>query len=147
MTHRNMERAVAQKLVQLGRRWRLLGHQALSGLGLSNSTGWCLLHLSRLGADARQSDLARVVEVREATLARTLARLETLGFISRAPNPRDARANLMCLTDHGRSLVEKIEHLLAEMRQDILKDVDTDNLAAILDAFAKMDARFSERWV
>jgi MarR family transcriptional regulator for hemolysin len=147
MSRFHEERRFAQKVTVLGRRWRILGDQVLAGLGLSDSTGWCLLYLSRLGADARQSDLARELGVREASLARTLARLEGMGFIERFPNPNDGRANLMRLTEQGQSVVQKIEDLLGQLRSEMLDGISDEHLAIALAVCDTMDARFGERTV
>jgi MarR family transcriptional regulator for hemolysin len=141
------EQKIAQQLVQLSRRWRLLGDQALAGLGLSDATGWCLLYLSRLGPDARQSDLARTVGVREASLVRTLVRLETMGFIERSPNPNDGRANVMKLTDRGQALVQQIENLLGELRHHVLGDISDADIETLARVCGAMNDRFAERHV
>jgi MarR family transcriptional regulator for hemolysin len=147
MSRFDTERRFAQKVTVLGRRWRILGDQVLGGLGLSDSTGWCLLYLSRLGADARQSDLARELGVREASLARTLARLESMSLIERFPNPNDGRANLMRLTDRGQSLVQQIEDLLGQLRREMLEGISDENLSIALQVCDGMDVRFIERHV
>ena len=141
------EQKIAQQLVQLSRRWRLLGDQALGGVGLSDSTGWCLLYLSRLGPDARQSDLARTVGVREASIVRTLVRLETMGLVERSPNPNDGRANIMRITGKGQSLVRQIEDLLGELRSHVLGGIGDEDLARLFAICASMDERFNERHV
>ena len=144
MNRTDMELAVSRKLTGLVRRWRLLGDQTLAQLGLSNATGWCLLYLSRLGEEASQSDLARAVEVREATLVRTLAQLETAGLIERSPNPKDARRNLMRLTAQGAGIVNRIEELLADLRHQLLGDISDDDLAATLRLCDTLDRRLAE---
>ncbi len=142
-----MEQLLARRLISLARRWRLAGDQALAQLGLSDATGWCLLYLSRLGEDASQSDLARAVEVREATLVRTLTQLESAGLIVRSPNPRDARRNLMKLTEQGEGIVKHIEELFAELRHDLLGEVSDDDLAAALRLCDVLDVRFADKRV
>ena len=51
-------RALAHKMALLARNWRQLADGALAEFGVSNSAGWCLIHLDRLGADVRQADIA-----------------------------------------------------------------------------------------
>ena len=51
-----------------------------------------------------QKQLLDKLEVEQATLANTLARMERDGLITRAPHPRDKRAQIISLTDLGRSL-------------------------------------------
>jgi len=139
------ERRVAQKLVSISRHWQALGDRELARLGVSNSTGWCLVYLSRLGDDARQSDLARTVGVREATLVRTLGQLEQSGLVQRSPNPQDARANIMRITPKGQSLVAEIEQVLTDLRRDIFRDVNDDDLATTIGVLSHVDTRIAER--
>lgn len=142
-----MERLVAQRLTALSRRWRRLGDQTLAQLGVSNATGWCLVYLSRLGENARQSDLAHIMGVREATLVRTLAQLESARLIIRSPNPNDARANIMRITEHGQSLVAEIERLLAQLRHEILQDISEEELETTMRVCDRIDDRFNDRRV
>lgn len=51
-----------------------------------------------------QKQLLDRLEVEQATLANTLARMERDGLIARKPHPRDKRAQIINLTDLGRSL-------------------------------------------
>ncbi|AGH50907.1 MarR family transcriptional regulator [Sphingomonas fennica] len=126
------ERRLAMRLLPLARQWRQLGDQMLAGLGVSTSTGWCLIHLARMGDEARQADLARVVEVAEATLVRTLHQLEGAGLIARKPDPEDGRVNRIHLTDEGHALAERIEERLAALRHDLLDGISDADLEATL---------------
>ena len=48
---------------QIARLWRQLADSTLAEFGVSNSAGWCLLYLDRLGADVRQIELADVLGI------------------------------------------------------------------------------------
>ncbi|MEE1927611.1 MarR family transcriptional regulator [Streptomyces sp. TRM 70351] len=50
----------------------------------------------------RATDLAAYFGVGKATMSRQLRALETLGLLTRAPDPADGRAWLVRLTDEGR---------------------------------------------
>lgn len=140
-----MERRFAMRVIPMARMWRLLCDQALARLGLSNSLGWCLIYLNRLGDDVRQAALAREVEIREATLVRTLNQLESSGLVERVPDPNDGRANNLRLTDKGKAIVGEIEARLAELRHELLADADEAKLAVALDVCEKLSARLAER--
>ncbi|SNT04478.1 MarR family transcriptional regulator, transcriptional regulator for hemolysin [Sphingomonas laterariae] len=134
------------RLGPLARQWRQVGDQVLARLGVSNSTGWCLINLERLGDEARQADLARALEVAEATLVRTLHQLEAVELVARRPDPDDGRVNRIHLTDAGRALAGKIEHMLADARHELLSGISDADLEATLrvcDALA--DALASRR--
>lgn len=120
------------RLAPVARQWRMVGDQALARLGVSNSTGWCLIYLERLGDDVRQADLARAVEISDATLVRTLHQLEASGLIARHPDPEDKRVNRIRLTDAGRTMIGPIEAQLAEIRGALLAGVSEADIAAAL---------------
>jgi DNA-binding MarR family transcriptional regulator len=61
-----------------------------------------------------QKQLLDRLEVEQATLANTLARMERDGLIARIPHPRDRRAQIISLTELGRSLEERAVAAAAE---------------------------------
>jgi MarR family transcriptional regulator, organic hydroperoxide resistance regulator len=70
-----------------------------------------------------QSELTRRLGIEPASVSKGIERMGNAGFITRQPDPEDARANKIFLTDLGRSLEEPVhqawfaveEELLAEM--------------------------------
>jgi DNA-binding MarR family transcriptional regulator len=95
---------------------------------------------------SRLSELAQAAQLSKQTVGSIVDQLEAAGYTRRVPDPRDARARLVTVTDKGRSLVElgipvvrAIEtawetHLgHARMRQ--LKDTLTE-LRAITDPYS-----------
>jgi DNA-binding MarR family transcriptional regulator len=78
-------------------------HKRASALGFSPGQFPVLLALwCQDGLTQRQ--LLDRLEVEQATLANTLARMERDGLIGRKPHPKDRRAQIIELTDHGREL-------------------------------------------
>jgi MarR family transcriptional regulator for hemolysin len=141
MSRIDLERAFAQRLIPLSRRWQQLADRAVAGLGVSHATGWCLVYLGRLGPDARQADLAQAIGIRQPSLVRTLDRLEQAALVRRVPHPEDRRSNRLELTGKGRELVGRIEACLAEIRHSLLTDVATADIATALALFALIDER------
>ena len=68
--------ALPAHILSLARSWRQLADKVLASLEISNSNGYALLHLERMGQGVRQSDLAREIGITEASLVRTLQHLE-----------------------------------------------------------------------
>lgn len=78
-------------------------HTAIAPLGLAPAQFMTLLELwEREGRT--QADLVERLDVEQATLANTLARMQRDGLIRRTPHPEDRRAQLVWLTDRGREL-------------------------------------------
>lgn len=140
------ERALAERLLPISRSWRQLADDALSSLGISNSSGWALVHLLRLGKTVRQSELARVVGVTEPSLVRTLNLLESAGLIERIADETDRRAKHLSLTPEGEVRAEGIDMRLNALRARLLdgiSDADLETTVAVLDGIAARVAESS----
>jgi DNA-binding MarR family transcriptional regulator len=61
----------------------------------------------RIAADgSRMADLADAAQVSKQTLTSIVDQLERRGWVRRTPDPADARARLVTVTDEGRALIE-----------------------------------------
>lgn len=91
--------AVAARLVE--HRWAAV----LDGMGLTHA-GLIALHTLREGP-LPQRTLAQRCQVTDQTMSRTLDRLARAGFVTRTPDPADARRHLTRLTARGRAVHEE----------------------------------------
>lgn len=91
--------AVAARLAE--QRWVAV----LAGMGLTHA-GLIALHILRDGPLPQRS-LAQRCQVTDQTMSRTLDRLAKAGFVTRTPDPADARRQLTRLTVHGRAVHER----------------------------------------
>ena len=133
----------------MSRAWHRLADSVLAEFAVSNSSGWCLTHLARLGPDVaavmitnpdtRQRELAQAIGITEASLTRTLADLDRRGLVARQADKADRRANHVRLTDDGIALAQRIEARLAALRADLLDglpDTDIARMVTMLDHIA-----------
>ena len=135
-----LQGALPARVITLARSWRQLADRVLASLDISNSTGYALLHLERMGPGARQSDLAREIGIAEASLVRTLQQLERSGLVAREPDPEDARAKCLHLTEQGAVLARSIDDRLRSLRGQLLDGIsseDLDTAVAVLDLVAR----------
>ncbi len=72
-------------------------------MGLSTGVFPVMLHLWQKDG-LTQRDLVNRVDVEQATMANTLARMERDGLITRRPDPEDGRVRRIWLTERGRGL-------------------------------------------
>lgn len=145
MARSEITRALAHKMPQVVRRWRLLADRTLAELGVSNSAGWCLLYLERLGPDARQADLAEELGIAQPSLVRTLDQLQAAGLVERVPNPDDRRSNRIAFTPEGQKLVGQIEARLSDLRHELLDGVPDAALEIVVNLLTLLDQRMTER--
>ena len=86
--------------------------------GIDAATFDVLATLTRQGPPYRltPAELAADSMITSSAVAQRLNRLETLGFVTREPNPSDGRGKLVQLTAAGRALLDRVlpEHLATE---------------------------------
>jgi DNA-binding MarR family transcriptional regulator len=87
--------------------------QRSSSLGFSPGQFPVLLELWHQDG-LTQKQLLDKLEVEQATVANTLARMQRDGLIERAPHPDDKRAKIITLTELGRSLEARAVEAAAE---------------------------------
>lgn len=145
MSRPELERALAQRMPQVARNWRHLADAVLAELRISNSAGWCLIHLARMGADTRQADLAEELGITQPSLVRTLHQLEAMGLVERIPNPDDKRSNRVALTEAGHGLAQKIEERLSDLRRELLDGVPDAAIEIVVNLMELLGRRIAER--
>lgn len=132
----------ALALSRLSRAWRTRLDERLKGLGLTQARWMTLLQLSRLGDGIRQGELAGTLAVEGPTLVRLLDRLEELGLVERRPDiGGDRRVKRVFLTSHAKPLLKEIDHVAAELRREIMAEVDPADLRTCLRVFGIIEKR------
>jgi MarR family transcriptional regulator for hemolysin len=135
------EAEFARRILPLARRWRAEADRAVADLGLSDATGWLLIHVGRLGDGARQIDLAAALDIQGASLVRLVDQVETAGLVERRTDPQDRRANRIFLTEAGRVMAGQIETSLRAIRQHLFEGVDDRDLDTANRVLASLDQR------
>lgn len=73
-----------------------------------------------------QAELTRRLGVEPASVSKTVERMEAAGFVQRRPDPEDARANRIYLTDQGRALEQPVRQVLAEAEDRLLTNISLE---------------------
>ena len=73
-----------------------------------------------------QAELTRRLGVEPASVSKTVERMEAAGFVQRRPDPEDARANRIYLTDQGRALEQPVKQVLAEAEDRLLANISLE---------------------
>lgn len=118
----------AMQVAQLSRAWRSELDRRLVGLGLSQARWLVLLHLARFTEMPTQRELAQSVGVEGPTLARLLDSLEAQGLVTRVAVPEDRRAKKIALQPKAQPLIEKIEAISTQLRQEVFAGIDEEDL-------------------
>jgi MarR family transcriptional regulator for hemolysin len=139
------EAEFARRLLPLARRWRAVADQAVAGFGLSDATGWVLLHVGRLGDGVRQTELAGALDIQGASLVRLIDQLEASGLVQRRVDAGDRRVNQVFLTPTGTTVVVEIERALRTIRHELFEGIADADLATANAMLALLDQRVSAR--
>lgn len=131
---------IGVQLVQLGRRWRRVLDEELSGYGLTDATWRPLFHLGRLGDGIRQTELAEALGIQGPSLVRLLDNLERDGLIVRREDQGDRRAKSLVMTESGRRAYRQVQAVTEQVADRLLAGADDQDLAAVARLFQRLDA-------
>ena len=132
------------RLFLVARLWRREVDEALSRYGLSAATWQPLLHVSRLGEGIRQRDLAESLGIEGPSLVRLLDSLESQGLIERREDDSDRRCKTVHLTEDGRTLVEGIRGVAAEVRERLLAGVSDEDMVLCLGLLGRIERNIAD---
>jgi len=120
-----MEFHEAHELMRLMRRLamaqRMRKTELLRPLGLQPGQDVVLMELSLAGSTS-QKELARLAEVDEPSVGRSITRLENRGLIMRTRDAQDSRRRLVALTPEGQGLIPEIRALYAQVAAEAVGD-------------------------
>ena len=119
--------------------------QLLRANARSRSGVAALLTLRRLDDEGplRITDLAAAELVAQPTMTGIVRRLEQDGFVARTPDPLDARAARIALTEAGRQELAAVRAARAAVLQERLDRLDDEARAALAVALDPLDQLLS----
>jgi DNA-binding MarR family transcriptional regulator len=80
----------------------------------------------------RQNELAEFLEMEPIAVGRVIDRLQAAGFVERRPDPKDRRAWRLYVTDQAKVIVGDMEVIARELRRDVTRGIDHDELKKAL---------------
>ncbi|MCO5081112.1 MAG: MarR family transcriptional regulator [Rhizobiaceae bacterium] len=136
---------LAPQLMAVAQSWRRALAQALADQGLSDATALPLTMLSRHGDGKRQNELADMLGLEGTSVVRVLDSLERDGLVRRQEDDRDRRAKRIFLTEEGRALAARSEHVFAQLRSELLEGVGIEDIRATQRLLHAMSAALGVR--
>lgn len=127
----------------IARQFAILLGEVLKPLGIAPAQFPILLELWQKDGLSQQ-ELVERTDLKQATIANTLARMERDGLITREPNPDDARSRLIMLTEQARALQQQSTEIAQAINQTALSDLSADEQKLFLEMAAKIVARQQE---
>jgi DNA-binding MarR family transcriptional regulator len=124
MAH-NLKESVAYWLIVVSRSIRNKLQAQLSTHGLY--AGQDLLLMSLWDEDGQtQAQLARRLDIQQATLTRMIKRMETTGTVRRKSDRRDRRVSRVFLTASGKQLRKPIEAIWSRIEAQAFQNLSTE---------------------
>jgi DNA-binding MarR family transcriptional regulator len=111
--------------------------QAATG-GLSHGLLSTLAILTKHGP-LRLSDLAQLEDVSAPSMTRTIAELESRGFVARRPDPDDGRAVLVEAAEAGAVAIQEARATRSRVIAELLDALDPHDSATILAALPALE--------
>ena len=139
-----MDTPLGTDLSRLVRIWRALIDQRLKPLELTQ-THWVTLHnIHQLPPEQSQIQLAKAIGIEQPSLVRTLDQLEEKGLITRATCANDRRAKRIKLTQQAEPIIEQVESVIDETRDDILSGISREEISQMVTLIARLEKNILE---
>jgi DNA-binding MarR family transcriptional regulator len=144
-------------LPELEQQLSLLARRLSKPVRLHGPSGWTVLDRPAYQAlwrivdegPLRLTTLAGRLEVDLSVVSRQVRSLQDAGFVSRTPDPDDARAALVSVTDSGREALVRTRKQRTEVLDSVLEqwdDADRASLVRLLGRFnVELEAAIAER--
>ena len=119
----------------LGRMHHRIVEARVRSLGIHPSQHFLLMRLSEMGRFPSQTQIAEELDVRPASVARTLKQLEAGGYIERCGSDVDGRRNEIAISAKGEVMVRRSREIFERMdaaRFEGFGPEELDQLEALL---------------
>ena len=95
--------------------------------------------------DLSLGEFTNQLKIRKASAVSMINRLEAMGLVTKEPNPRDARLNLLKITEKTRDLIPQIHEKVSELEKTIEGQVGAARLEGMyMDLSMLLDVDFEE---
>jgi DNA-binding MarR family transcriptional regulator len=99
---------------------------------------WRALKATSRQEGLSQTELAELLDMEPIPVGRVIDRLEKTGFVERRADPADRRRWRLYLTQKAHAVVDEMETIASELRNDALRDVDRNDLDALMRVLAQI---------
>lgn len=91
-----------------------------------------------VGNGARVTDMAKRAGVTKQAIGQLVGHLETAGYVTRVPDPTDARARVVCLTERGQQAAVAAMDVLSELHVRWSQAIPVPNRDRVVAALAQL---------
>ena len=129
---------IQELLIRNARIHRRIVEGRIADLGIHSSQHALLMRLMRMGRIPSQMQIASMMDVSPASVARTLKNLEAGGFIERFDASEDSRCNEIGITDRGKEVCSRSIEIFAEVDRATYGNFSEEELNQLEKLLGKM---------
>ncbi len=144
MQRDDLDRTFGFLVHDIGRIMRREFERRVRDMGFTRNQWRVLAHLRRIDG-INQSQLADRMDVEPIVLVRLLDKLEKGGYVQRVQDPQDRRAYLLYLTEKAGPLIERLEAISVELRQEMLGGLSATERDSLMDMLMRIKSRMTNK--
>lgn len=144
MQNEDLDRTFGFLVHDIGRLMRREFERRVRDTGFTRNQWRVLAHLRRIDG-INQSQLADRMDVEPIALVRLLDKLEAAGYVQRRQDPQDRRAYLLYLTEKSGPLIERLEAISVELRDEVLGSLSAAERDALIDLLMRIKSRMTNK--
>ena len=105
---------------------------------------WRVIAVLQRDEGINQTAMADIMEIEPITLGRHIDRLEEAGWVERRPDPDDRRAWRIFLTDKVQPVLEEMENIAIEVRNDAMVDFSSMERERFIDDLIRVKSNLAD---
>ena len=105
---------------------------------------WGVIAVLRRDEGINQTAMADIMDIEPITLGRHIDRLEEAGWVERRPDPDDRRAWRIFLTDKVQPVLEEMENIAIEVRNDAMVDFSSMERERFIDNLIRVKSNLAD---
>lgn len=132
------ERSLGKQISYIGRTIRWIADRELKPTGLSTAT-FLLVRVIHHSPGITQNELGEVAQIDKATVAKSVAKLESLGYLSRVPDDQDGRIRRLYVTDAGQRVMPAVQSALRHVTEICTTNLTESEIAQLFDLLDRVE--------
>ena len=108
------------------------------GLSIHRQQHMMLMTIARRNEPVTQRELSELMELAEAAVTSCLKRLESEGYVHRAPDPADGRTRRISISEKGRELVKKTDDIFAGIDRQMFCGITKEEMTTLWQLLSRL---------
>ena len=135
-------RSLGRQISYIARSIRWIVEHELGQLGVGSGTHF-FLRIIHLNPGITQNELSEQTQIDKATAAKGLAKLGSLGYLTRVPDTKDRRFRRLYLTDAGQRIIPSIHATLRRVTEICATNLNAKELGELFTLLDRVEAAVS----